>query len=175
MRRNFLFACLLATMAMAGFAATPELQQVRKVYFLQMGSGMDQYLAQHLTKGNTFEVVTDPALADAIFSDRIGETFEQKYAELYPTPKPVEEEKTKDADKEPKKDDKALQSSGAVRGASTWGRGRGNVYLIDRKSRAVLWSSFRKPKNSTAKEMDRTAAQVVGSLKNDLGMKAAGR
>ena len=161
-------------MAMADFAATPELKQVRKVYFLQMGSGMDQYLAQHLTKGNTFEVVTDPALADAIFSDRIGETFEQKYAELYPPAKPVEEEKSEDADKEPKKDVKALQSSGAV-SASTWGRGRGNVYLIDRKSRAVLWSSFRKPKNSTAKEMDRTAAQVVGSLKNDLGLKATGR
>lgn len=161
--------------AMAGFAATPELKQVRKVYFLQMGSGMDQYLAQHLTKGNTLEVVTDPALADAIFSDRIGETFEQKYLELYPPPKPAEEEKSEDADKEPKKDDKALQSSGAVRGASSWSRGRGNVYLIDRKSRTVLWSSFRKPKNSTAKEMDRTAAQVVGSLKNDLGLKAAGR
>ena len=175
MRRNFLFAGLLAIIAMAGFAATPELKQVRKVYFLQMGSGMDQYLAQHLTKGNTLEVVTDPALADAIFSDRIGETFEQKYLELYPPPKPAEEEKSEDADKESKKDDKALQSSGAVRGTSSWSRGRGNVYLIDRKSRTVLWSSFRKPKNSTAKEMDRTAAHVVGSLKNDLGLKAAGR
>ena len=124
---------------------------------------------------NLYEVVTDPALADAIFSDRIGETFEQKYAELYPPPKPLEEEKSDDADKEPKKDDKVQMSTGAVRGASSWARGRGNVYLIDRKSRTVLWSSFRKPKNSTAKEMDRTAAQVVGSLKNDLGLKATGR
>ncbi len=179
MRRNFFLAGSLTMMVAACFAATPELKHVRRVYFLQMTSGMDQYLAQHLIKGNTLEVVTDPALADAIFSDRIGESLEQKWAEVYPPPKPVEEEKSdadkvkdKDTDKDAdKKKEAAMMSSGAVRGASTWGRGRGNIYLIDRKSRVVIWSAYNKPKNSTAREMDRTANRVIGHLKNDLGMK----
>ena len=84
--RRILPLCCAAMMAAACLAATPELKQVKKVYFLQLTGGIDQYLAQHLITGNTIEVVTDPALADAIFSDRIGETLEQKLTELYPPP-----------------------------------------------------------------------------------------
>ena len=149
-------------MAAACLAATPELKQVKKVYFLQMTGGIDQYLAQHLITGNTIEVVTDPALADAIFSDRIGETLEQKLTELYPPPPPPAKEEDED---EPKK---VSIASGATRGQSTWGRGRGNIYLIDRKSRAVVWSAFNKPKNSTAKELDRVAAKFASRLRADL-------
>ncbi len=149
-------------MAAACLAATPELKQVKKVYFLQMTGGIDQYLAQHLITGNTIEVVTDPALADAIFSDRIGETLEQKLTELYPHPPPPAKEEDED---EPKK---VSIASGATRGQSTWGRGRGNIYLIDRKSRAVVWSAFNKPKNSTAKELDRVAAKFASRLRADL-------
>ena len=142
-------------------AASPELKQVKKVYFLQMTGGIDQYLAQHLIKHNTIEVVTDPQLADAIFSDRIGESFEQKLAELFPPPPPPAKE---DEEEKPK----ALSmTSGATRGQSTWGRGRGNIYLIDRKSRAIVWSSFKKSKNSTAKELDRTAASLASRFSGD--------
>ena len=143
-------------------AATPELKQVKKVYFLQMTGGMDQYLAQHLIKRNTIEVVTDPQLADAIFSDRIGESFEQKLAELFPPPPPPEKEEEEAAPKA------TSIASGATRGQSTWGRGRGNIYLIDRKSRTIVWSSFKKSKNSTAKELDRTAAAFVSRFNGDL-------
>ncbi len=149
-------------MAAACLAATPELKQVKKVYFLQMTGGIDQYLAQHLITDNTIEVVTDPALADAIFSDRIGETLEQKLTELYPPSPPPAKEEDED---EPKK---VSIASGATRGQSTWGRGRGNIYLIDRKSRAVVWSAFNKPKNSTAKELDRVAAKFASRLRADL-------
>ena len=149
-------------MAAACLAATPELKQVKKVYFLQMTGGIDQYLAQHLITDNTIEVVTDPALADAIFSDRIGETLEQKLTELYPPPPPPAKEEDED---EPKKTSIA---SGATRGQSTWGRGRGNIYLIDRKSRAVVWAAFNKPRNSTAKELDRVAAKFASRLRADL-------
>ena len=150
-------------MAVACLAATPELKQIKKVYFLQMTGGFDQYLAQHLISNNTVEVVTDPALADAIFSDRIGESFEQKLAELYPPPPPPAKEEDEDV---PAKNTSI--ASGATRGQSTWGRGRGNMYLIDRKSRAVVWSSFNKPKNSTAKELDRVAGKFASRLAADL-------
>ena len=149
--------------AAACLAATPELKQVKKVYFLQMTGGIDQYLAQHLITDNTIEVVTDPALADAIFSDRIGETLEQKLTELYPPPPPPAKED--DAEESAKESSIA---SGATRGQSTWGRGRGNIYLIDRKSRTVVWSAYNKPKNSTSKELNRTAAKFASRLRADL-------
>ena len=149
--------------AAACLAATPELKQVKKVYFLQMTGGIDQYLAQHLITDNTIEVVTDPALADAIFSDRLGETLEQKLTELYPPPPPPAKED--DAEESAKESSIA---SGATRGQSTWGRGRGNIYLIDRKSRTVVWSAYNKPKNSTSKELNRTAAKFASRLRADL-------
>ena len=163
MRRILPLLYCAAMMAAACLAATPELKQVKRVYFLQMTGGIDQYFAQHLINSNTIEVVTDPALADAIFSDRIGESFEQKLTELYPPPPPSAKEEDEE---EPSK--KISVASGATRGQSTWGRGRGNIYLIDRKSRAVVWSAFNKPKNSTAKELDRTAAKFASRLRADL-------
>lgn len=180
MRLNFPVLGSLALFAAATLsAATPELKQVKKVYFLQMTAGLDQYIAHQLTLGNVFEVVTNPKLADAIFSDRIGEGLEAKLMELYPPPKPPEDPKAADAkDKEKEKEkekakelNKDLAGSGAsTHPPSTWGRGRGNIYLIDRTSRSVLWTSFQKPKNSQAKELDKTASMVVGKLKKDLGL-----
>lgn len=180
MRLNFPVLGSLALFAAATLsAATPELKQVKKVYFLQMTAGLDQYIAHQLTLGNVFEVVTNPKLADAIFSDRIGEGLEAKLLELYPPPKPPEDPKVanvKDKEKEKEKEkakelSKDLAGSGAVtHPPSTWGRGRGNIYLIDRTSRSVLWTSFQKPKNSQAAELDKTASLVVGKLKKDLGL-----
>ena len=178
MRLNFPVLGSLALFAAATLsAATPELKQVKKVYFLQMTAGLDQYIAHQLTLGNVFEVVTNPKLADAIFSDRIGEGLEAKLLELYPPPKPPEDPKAadakdKDKDKEKTKElSKDLAGSGAItHPPSTWGRGRGNIYLIDRTSRSVLWTSFQKPKNSQAAELDKTASMVVGKLKKDLGL-----
>src|SRR5438105_4290906 len=70
----------------------PALPEVKRVYLLPMTSGLDQYIANWLTKAGRFEVVTDPANADAIFTDRLGPAFEQKWAELYPPPKTEDEE-----------------------------------------------------------------------------------
>ena len=77
-------------------AANPELPNVKTVYMMQMSNGLDQYLANQLTKRGIFEVVTDPDIADAVFTDRIGTGFEQKWTELYPPPPPPKEEETKD-------------------------------------------------------------------------------
>jgi hypothetical protein len=51
------------------------------------------------------------------------------------------------------------------------GRGRGTIFLVDVKSRQVLWSAFEKPKNSSPQELDRTAVRVVKLLKEDLSPK----
>ena len=97
---------LLGVVSVCAFgAANPELPNVKTVYMMQMSNGLDQYLANQLTKRGIFEVVTDPDIADAVFTDRIGTGFEQKWTELYPPPPPPKEEETKDTKetKEPAK------------------------------------------------------------------------
>ena len=73
---------------MAFVAACCFGQDVQSVYILRMGNGLDQYLANHLTREKLMRVVTDPKLADFILTDRLGDTFQAKYDELYPVEKP---------------------------------------------------------------------------------------
>ena len=45
--------------------------------------------------------------------------------------------------------------------------GKGTLFLVDRKTRRLLWSIFEKPKNTTAKELDRSAGRVSERVKGD--------
>ncbi|HTW63282.1 MAG TPA: hypothetical protein VME17_01645 [Bryobacteraceae bacterium] len=172
--------CALALAATAAFATVnPQLHEVKRVYILAMSAGMDQFLANELTKSGIFEVVTDPKKADAIMTDRVGEGFESKLDELYPPPPPpkkVEQAKSDDdSDSDTPKslrqiaDDKlsGLDLSGGYR-PSTIGRGKGNIFIVSRASRSVLWSIYEPPKNNTSGELTKTAARVVKHLKEDL-------
>jgi hypothetical protein len=51
---------------------------------------------------------------------------------------------------------------------SSFGRAKGTVFLVDTKSRQVIWSSYRELKGGGSKEMDRTATDIVSRLKKDL-------
>ena len=57
---------------------------LRTVYVLPMAGGLDQYLAEWLTRDHVMQVVTDPKIADVVLTDRLGEAFEQKMAEIRP-------------------------------------------------------------------------------------------
>src|SRR5271154_5677990 len=86
--------------------SNPDLQKVHTVYLLSMSSSMDQYLANRLTTEGVFQVVTDPNLADAVLTDRLGMAFEERLKQLYPPPAPPPPpaaEKDKEKDKEGKK------------------------------------------------------------------------
>src|SRR5437870_1112001 len=109
--RLFLSA-LLASLTLG--AGVPDVQAV---YVLPMSGGLDQYLANRLTSAGVFRVVTDPKLADAVFTDQLGASFEQKLAELYaPAASDTENE-----DEKPR------------RHVSSFGRGKGTVFLVDLK------------------------------------------
>jgi hypothetical protein len=54
---------------------------------------------------------------------------------------------------------------------SSGSRGKGNLFIVDRKSRSVLWSIFEPPKDSTPAELSKTAGKVVKRLKLDLSDK----
>jgi hypothetical protein len=155
--------------------------EVRSVYFLHMGGGLDQYLASQITSARVFEVVTDPARAQAIFTDRIGTAFESRMEELFPPPPPPKKEEPEPEEnaKEKEKDSgqlsaisfdtvNKLEKVGAI---SSWGRGKGTLFLVDAKSRQVIWSIVEKPKNNTPDELNRTATRIVSRLKKDLGGK----
>jgi hypothetical protein len=174
MPKPVLLLCLIA--AVSGLRAQEAMAGVQSVYLLPMAGGLDQFLANSLSAGKVFRVVTDPQMADALFTDRLGEGFERKYAELYPPPpppeppkaEPVKEEAKEAAPAKPERPQIGDVKEETPARLSTWGRGKGNVFLVDRKSRAVLWSTYQKPKNTTAEELNRTARRIVDRLKEDL-------
>jgi hypothetical protein len=212
----------------AAIVSATDLTEVRNVYLLKMAKGMDQYLANQITSGKVFQVVTDPKQADAVITDQIGEGFQARMAELYPEPPAPEKPATpppapaapaaqpaapatptpappaapapaqppaaqpaapapspKPAPaKEPPIEDTG--DLGAMLGdtvnklpspaaASTFGRARGVVFLVDTKSKQVIWSGYQLPKDGSSKELDQAALQLVNRIKHDLQQKLKGK
>jgi len=117
----------------------------RTVYVLPMAGGLDQFLAQWLTRGHVMQVVADPKIADVVLTDHLGETFEQKMAEIRP------------------KDDK--KSNSAAHNTFRSSRARGTVFLVDAKSREVLWSDYEKVPGSTSDDsLNREAERIAKKL-----------
>ncbi len=156
----------LSLSAMAG--AGSELAQVRTVYLLPMGNGFDQYLANQLTIQNVFEVATEPGKADAVFTGQIGPDFERNFEQLYP-PAPSPDTPREEAGEETAEETGAgaVKREARVR-AGTFGRGRGNVFLVDRHTRTIVWSTYYTPKNTSAQELFKAAERVVNRLKKAL-------
>ena len=168
--RALLLSLTLGTVLCAEF---PGLSTVQNVYILPMSGGLDQYLAKSLTQHRQYQVVADPKAADAIFTDRIGEPFEKKLLELYPPPPPPErtkEEKDKDKDKEKDKDALSVKEEPLVR-MGGFSRNRGNIFLVERASKKVLWSLYKRPKSTLPDDMNRIAESIVASLQRDIASK----
>jgi len=151
-----------------------ELAAVHTVYLLPMGSSLDQYLANRLTSEHIFLVVTDPKLADAVFTDRIGTAFEEKLADLLASSTPAQPAPTQPASTEasspsarpPIIDTVNKLSSPAAN--SSFGRGKGTIFLVDRKSKQVIWSVYEPPRGSAGQQLDKGALDIVSRLKRDL-------
>jgi hypothetical protein len=172
-------------------AAAADLSAVKNVYVMTMNRGLDQYLASRLTAEGIFSVVTDPKLADAVLTDRFGEVLQTQLEIISPTPKPeVEEEDaeaTEKADAKPAKSSRSAKdqdnsspisafgassgSDGASTQTSTFGRSKGNIFLVDTKSRQVLWSTYDPPKTTAPRDLNRTASDIVSRIRKDLNPK----
>ena len=169
-----LFCALALFAASLSAAGNPQLRQVHFVYILSMTNGIDQFLANRLTTLGVFEVVADPQKADAIITDRLGEPFENKLRELYPPPPPppaAEDEDDKGAKATQKDKDSSPDFSQGGGRVSSFGRSKGNFFVVDRKSRSVLWSIYERPRDSSPAELNHTADKVARRLKNDLSDK----
>ncbi len=149
---------LLVFLAAGAFAQPAG---VHTVYILPMAGGLDQYLAAWLTREHVLQVVTDPKAAEAVLTDRIGDAFEQKMAEIRP---PVKDDKDKD---DQDKDDKADKTGGAgtTHNAFRTTSSRGTIFLVNAKSRAVLWSDHENPPSyASDKTLNRQAERIVKKL-----------
>ena len=170
MKRLLLIFCASGALAWAA-----DLDAVKTVYVLSMSHGLDQHLANHLTNDHVLQVVTDPKLADAILTDRLGESFQTKLETISPNPEPVKppaDDEEKPADKSQNPYLQNAQNNVMAPGtASSWGHADGMVFLVDAKSREVLWSTYDPAKSSAGKELDRTAVDIVNRLKKDLKKK----
>lgn len=152
--KHFLLAVAALTMSMGVFAA--GLGDIKTVYLLPMSNGLDQYLAQQLTTGGVLQVVTDPKSADAVLTDHLGETFEQSLAELYQT-KPKADDKPAEAAEEDK-------GAPVVRSGMQGKRGRGTIFLVNRRTHDVLWSVYVLPKDSQPATLRHSAGRISGEL-----------
>jgi len=149
-----LLPILLAGAALAVADSSPGLKEVHAVYLLPMAGGLDQLLAVRLTHHGLFEVVTDPAKADAVFTERIGANFEEAFKELYDS-KAAKEAKDKD--------------DGYTKPASKpMGQSKGSLFLVDRKNRNVVWSIYEKPPSSGVTDLHRFANRVGDQLEKDI-------
>jgi len=122
-----------------------------------MAGGLDQYLAAWLTHDHVLEVVADPKLADAVITDTLGEPFEQKMAQIRP-PAAAPDGKDKDKDKD------RADSSPMVHTFRS-GSSKGTVFLVDAKTRVVVWSDYEKaPRSTTNENLNREAKRVAKKL-----------
>ncbi len=158
--KHFLLAATALLMSTGLFAA--GLGDIKTVYLLPMSSGLDQYLAQQLTAGAVLQVVTDPKKADAVLTDHLGETFEQSLADLYGA--------------KPKADDKAdenTEDKGAPRARSGMQgkRGRGTIFLVNRRTHEVLWSVFELPKDNRPAGLRHSAGRISDQLAKSIKAK----
>jgi hypothetical protein len=174
----------------AGWAA--DLNGVHTVYVLNMAHGLDQYLVNRLTGEHLFTVVTDPKKADSVISDQLGGDLNAMLETIAPSPKPKEDAEARpsepdapDAKGRRRKNEEAPSGGGNSLAAafggdtnnalehpvSTFNRSKGTIFLVDAKSRQVVWSLYIQPKGNDSKTMDRTATDIVSRLKKDLNRK----
>ncbi len=151
-----LVALVCATIASAQTPTTSN------VYILPMAGGMDQYLAGRLARERVLPVVTDPKTAGVVMTDRLGEAFEARLNQLVPPPA---------AESVDEKDDlKASAKENAVHPAFQSSARRGTFFLVDAKTRQVVWSGYFRPlKNPNPDSLDKQAAEIAKNLKTTFG------
>jgi hypothetical protein len=151
MKKAAIPLCVI-TFGLALACCAADLPAVESVYLLPMSNGLDQHLANRLAASGLFRVVADPKQAKAIFTERLGEVFEERLKTLL-------------APAEPKPSTQNKADEAAVPRVSSFGKGKGTIFLVDAASRRVLWSTYEKPRNSSPQEQDRTAQRIVDRLK----------
>ncbi len=161
---------LISTLAAGGVRAA-SLAEVKSVYLFPMSNGLDQYLANRLTRDHVFQVVTDPKVADAVITDKLGQGFESELLKVRPDLKPVPPKK-EIADKDKKDDDKDKKEDKPVEDMTppinTFRTAQGTIFIVQARTQMVVWSTYQRPPNHSPKEMERTAEKIASLLEKDI-------
>lgn len=144
------FVMTLAVMLLPAGLFSADMSGVKTVYVLPMSSGLDQYLAVRLTTASVLQVVADPRNADAVLTDHIGQSFEDRLDEMYGT--------------KPKSEDDNNGSTTQFARITSGARSRGAIFLVNRKTRDVLWSVYEPPKGTAPADLNRTADRIADKL-----------
>lgn len=147
--------CLLfAALAALPFspAAHAEVAGLKTVYLLPMSGGLDQYLAVQLTTEGVLQVVTDPKKADAILTEGIGGRFDESFSELFKPP--VDKDQA----------DKAGATEFSHPAMRPLSGSRGLIFLVNRATRDVVWSTFERPKGNQPEDMKHAAEKIVDRM-----------
>ncbi len=141
------------------------LASVNDVYVWPMQSSFDQYLAQELARQGAFRIVVDPKDADAILTERIDETFLERVTEMFaePEPEPLESE---DEEAEVPAVGESIEGGGIKmrQTRSSFGRSKGNIFLVDVENRSVIWSTYLKEFDRAPDRLNERARDVVQRL-----------
>jgi hypothetical protein len=168
-----LVACLAQDAPPAAPApANAQLAGIRNVYILSMPGGFDQHLANQLRPLGYFQIVTDPLRADTIITDRLGDNFELKLAgwdaeEARAAAPPEEKKKEEEEAAEGEESIAAAFSKTGRMTATSFSRGKGTLFFVERKSRRVLWSTYEKPTSSNAEDLNASAKRIAAGLRKE--------
>lgn len=113
-----------------------------------MAGGMDQYLAGWITREHVLQVTADAGLADLVLTDKLGVQLQKKLVEISP----------RDTDDDT--DTNTPRYSG--------GGPKGSLFLVDVKTRNVVWSDFQKPRTGSADQLNREAHRLAKKLQLSL-------
>jgi hypothetical protein len=144
--------------AICGLLSGAQLKDVKSVYLYPMAGGFDQLLAERIVAEHLYKVVPDPKLADAVFTEQLGETFLYNLDHIHTPPRAA---KTSGSTSTTSEADVAPHGS-------SFSRAKGTIFLVDAKSKEVVWSTFSKVKNSNSVELHKTAKRVVKQLGLDI-------
>jgi hypothetical protein len=145
---------LVLSLLMAAIVPAAQLKDVKSVYFYPMPGGFDQHLARWIVQDHLYQVVTDPKLADAVFTNQISTGFLYKLDHINTPPPPANNSGSTST----------LPTNVEAPHESTFLSAKGTLFLVDAKSKQVVWSYFEQPKSSTAVTLDKRAKKVVQQL-----------
>ena len=162
----------LCGLLFVGSAFAADLSGVRSVYTWPMTKSFDQYLAEQIATESVFDVVVDPKLANAVLTDRIDAPFLAAMDELFPLPEPDDPEKAEKKDDEEDSADESIEAGGAFKRPKNraMGRPQGTLFLVDVRSRTVLWSTYLKEYDPSPNKLHQQARSVVERIKKQLGV-----
>jgi hypothetical protein len=138
--KTFLLSALFAT---AALAQTP-LTAAKNVFVLPMPGGLDQYLAVRLSQDSGFTVVTKADSADVVLTDQLNPNLDKSLMEAAKA--------------------KTEEKSFSRPATSSFTRGKGTIFLVDRQTGNVLWSTVEQAKSTATKDLQLAAEHIVERL-----------